>query len=51
MDYSPIIVSIAKNGEPGIIWLENAQNYSRMNGLQIIKIKGCWCDPCGETKP
>ncbi len=30
MDYSKIVDGIAKNGEPGIIFLENAQNYSRM---------------------
>ncbi|MHA1727713.1 MAG: HNH endonuclease [Promethearchaeota archaeon] len=32
MDYSPIVESIAKNGEPGVIWLENAQKYSRIEG-------------------
>lgn len=30
MDYSDIATSIAENGEPGIAWLENMQNYSRM---------------------
>jgi len=30
MDYSFVAKQIAVNGEPGIFWLENAQNYSRM---------------------
>lgn len=30
MDYGPICERIKKNGEPGIIWLDNIQNYSRM---------------------
>ncbi len=30
MDYSSLIPSIIKNGEPGILWLENAKNFSRM---------------------
>lgn len=49
MDYSPVIESIAKNGEPGIIWLENAQNYSRMNGPPDYKDKKVvGVNPCGE---
>ena len=30
MDYSEIAESIAENGEPGLAWLENMQNYGRM---------------------
>lgn len=30
MDYTDIAQRIAQNGEPGIIWLKNAQAYSRM---------------------
>jgi len=30
MDYTEIAESIAENGEPGLAWLENMQNYSRM---------------------
>lgn len=32
-DYSDIARLIAKNGEPGIFWLWNAQRYGRMNGI------------------
>lgn len=31
MDYSKVSEMIASNGEPGLAWLENMQNYSRMN--------------------
>ena len=30
MDYSYIAKQIAKNGEPGVLWLENSQAFSRM---------------------
>ena len=30
MDYSDIVQAVAKNGEPGLFWLENAKAYSRM---------------------
>ena len=30
MDYTDIAESIGENGEPGLAWLENMQNYSRM---------------------
>lgn len=30
MDYAEVADSIAKNGEPGILWLKNAQDFSRM---------------------
>lgn len=31
MDYSKVAAQTAKNGEPGYAWLENMQQYSRMN--------------------
>jgi len=31
MDYSDIAKRVAVNAEPGILWLDNAQQYSRMN--------------------
>ena len=35
MDYSRVAQSIAVNGEPGLIWLNNIQDYGRMaDGLQ-----------------
>ena len=33
MDYSKIADRIAKNGEPGILLLDNMRNYGRMNGV------------------
>lgn len=49
MDYSPILEGIATNGEPGVLWLENAQNYSRMNGEPDFKDKKAkGVNPCGE---
>lgn len=49
MDYSKIVESIAKNGEPGIIYLENAQAYSRMGYEPDFKDKkAVGVNPCGE---
>lgn len=48
-DYTTVAESIAKNGEPGIIWLDNARKYSRMkdppNDLDY-KVDGV--NPCSE---
>lgn len=49
MDYSAVADSIAKNGEPGIIWMDNVHAYSRMNGIADWKdhrAKGA--NPCVE---
>lgn len=32
MDYTKVAESVYKNGEPGLMWLENAQNHGRMSG-------------------
>ncbi|MBN2155993.1 MAG: ribonucleoside-triphosphate reductase, adenosylcobalamin-dependent [Candidatus Lokiarchaeota archaeon] len=49
IEYSPIVDSIAKNGEPGVLWLENAQKYSRINGEPDYKDKKAkGVNPCGE---
>lgn len=37
MDYSKIVKQTIKNGEPGYFWLENAQDYSRMNNDKDFK--------------
>ena len=39
MDYTTIAKSIAKNGEPGILYLENARQFSRMGGKPDWKDK------------
>ncbi|MBD3352408.1 MAG: hypothetical protein GF364_13050, partial [Candidatus Lokiarchaeota archaeon] len=52
MDYSPIVSSIAQNGEPGVIWLENARKYSRIRGDPDYKDKkAVGVNPCvtGDT--
>lgn len=47
MDYSPYVNNIAKNGEPGFVWLENARAYSRMGDpkndkdYQVMGVNPC----------
>ncbi len=49
LDYSFIADQIAINGEPGIFWLENARNYSRMGDAPDYKDKKvAGVNPCGE---
>lgn len=49
MDYSKIVDQIRENGEPGIAWLDNMKNYSRMNGSPDYKdIKVAGGNPCLE---
>jgi len=49
MDYSFVAEQIAKNGEPGILWLENSQAYSRMIDPPDNKDKKvAGVNPCGE---
>ena len=51
MDYSKIAERICINGEPGLIWLENAHNNKRMgdksNGMQKDD-RTIATNPCGE---
>ena len=50
MDYEPIGELIAKNGEPGVIWLDTMKNYGRMldgrNELADPNVEGS--NPCSE---
>ena len=49
MDYTNIAEQTAKNGEPGFIWLDNIQDYSRMNGTVDLKdYRALGTNPCGE---
>jgi len=49
VDYQKIIENVKVNGEPGIFWLDNARNYSRMNGIPDYKDhKVLGVNPCGE---
>lgn len=47
MDYSDIVDRIVDNGEPGLIWLENIQKYSRMSESPDYKDdKAVLINPC-----
>ena len=49
MDYSDVAESIAKNGEPGILWLKNAQDFSRMKDPADFKDRrALGANPCVE---
>jgi hypothetical protein len=49
MDYDEVAEAIAQNGEPGIVWMDNARAYSRMNGEPDWKDKrAVGCNPCVE---
>lgn len=49
MDYDVVAESIAQNGEPGILWLENARAYSRFADAPDHKDKQVMgVNPCGE---
>lgn len=49
MDYSFVAEQIAKNGEPGVLWLENSRTYSRMAEPPDYKDKKvAGVNPCGE---
>lgn len=48
-DYNEIADRIAKNGEPGIAWLENMRNYGRMGDPADYKdAKAMGGNPCLE---
>jgi hypothetical protein len=48
-DYHNIAEHIRKNGEPGVLWLENMKKYSRMNGVKDRKdLKATGGNPCLE---
>jgi ribonucleoside-triphosphate reductase len=48
-DYNQFVESIALNGEPGIVWLENCQKYSRLEDAPDWKdIDVVGVNPCGE---
>lgn len=49
MDYSNLVQNISENGEPGFLWLDNMQNYSRMCDEPDFKdIKAMGGNPCLE---
>jgi hypothetical protein len=49
MDYNPIAKRIAKNGEPGLFWLERAQKYGRMkDGKTWADKAAVGTNPCSE---
>lgn len=49
MDYSEVAESIAVNGEPGIIWLDNMQHFRRMDGHRNgFDVRAMGSNPCAE---
>lgn len=53
MNYDPIVESVFKNGEPGLIWLENAQKYGRLkDGVTWSDKHAKGVNPCfsGDSK-
>lgn len=49
MDYTNVANRTWKNGEPGYIWLENIQNYSRIkNGKDNKDHRASGVNPCSE---
>lgn len=49
MDYTEIARRINDNGEPGLFWLENARDYSRMGHAPDFKDKrAAGTNPCSE---
>lgn len=48
-DYHKIAPSIALNGEPGIVWLDNIRNFGRIkDGHNDSDLKAMGVNPCGE---
>lgn len=48
-DYDVIAEQLTKNGEPGLLWLENARQYGRMNdGINNKDSRAMGVNPCGE---
>ena len=49
MDYTSVADSIAENGEPGLIWLDNMQHYRRMDGKRNgYDVRAMGSNPCSE---
>lgn len=50
MNYEPVVESIVKNGEPGLVWIDNIQHYGRMidNGEGQKDLLARGVNPCGE---
>ncbi|CAK4069351.1 unnamed protein product [Aphanomyces euteiches] len=49
MDYAPICKQIVQNGEPGFAWLQNMQEYSRMDGTPDYRdTRAAGGNPCLE---
>ena len=49
MDYTDIVAQLSKNGEPGLVWIDNAQHYGRIRdgyGAHDLRVQGT--NPCGE---
>lgn len=48
-DYRKLAPSIALNGEPGLVWLDNIRNFGRLkDGYNPVDHKVMGVNPCGE---
>lgn len=48
-DYTEVAQRIADNGEPGVVWLENARRFGRMDGtLNMADLWAMGVNPCVE---
>lgn len=45
-DYTSQVDRMYENGEPGFVWLENINNYARMNGVKDTDDKAILVNPC-----
>lgn len=49
MDYTEICSRMVNNGEPGIVWMDNVREFSRMDDARDYKdTNACGVNPCGE---
>lgn len=48
MDYSAYTERIFDNGEPGFVWMSNANQYARMNGVYDLRDRATGVNPCSE---
>lgn len=50
IDYNMVVNHLARNGEPGIVWVDNLKNFGRLNGEYLREETDILLvNPCGET--
>ena len=49
MDYGPIVERIVKGSDVGFVWLDNARDFGRMDGMEdFVDYRVMGTNPCGE---